>query len=172
MTKPLSKEKLKDTMGRPLTQSLFLEIGYNVQYAVYTLNDEDKEYDGRIYPSLKRLYLECEDPTEYNFAITHLLGWNHWLRLNENKVLKPYFDEWRVEMEVMLRSEAVRAIMDLTTSDNTNFQAAKWLADGQWSKRGAGRPSKADIERETSIRTRIGDELNFDIERMNTIGTS
>lgn len=163
---PLSKDKLKDTMGRPLTQSLFLEIGYNVPYAVYTLNDEDKEYQGNIYPSLKRLFLECEDPTEYVFAKTHLLGWGHWQRLNENKILRPYFDEWRVELEVALRSDAIRSIMDLTVQDTANFQAAKWLADGQWNKRGAGRPSKAEVERETRIRTRIGEELDFDVERM------
>lgn len=166
MTLPLPKDKLKDTMGRPLTQSLFLEMGYNVPYAVYTLNDEDKEYQERIYPSLKRLFLECEDPTEYVFAKTHLLGWGHWQRLNENKMLRPYFDEWRVELEVALRSDAIRSIMDLTVQDTANFQAAKWLADGNWNKRGAGRPSKAEVERETRIRTRIGEELDFDIDRM------
>ncbi|MFM0827351.1 hypothetical protein, partial [Klebsiella oxytoca] len=61
----IDKKLLKDTMGRPLTQGLFLEIGYNTEYAVYTLEDEDKEYKGKTYPALKKLYLACEDPTEY-----------------------------------------------------------------------------------------------------------
>lgn len=164
----IDKAKLIDTMGRPLTQSLFLECGYNVQYAVFTFNDEDKTYDGRIYPSLKKLYLACEDPTEYQFAKKHLLNWSHWKRLNENKMLREHFDEWREELEVIMRSDAIQAIRDMT-ADGTNFQAAKWLADRGWDKRGAGRPSKAEIERENNVQSRIGEYLDADVIRMNGV---
>jgi len=153
-------------MGRPLTQGLFLEIGYNTQYAVFTLDDDDKEYKGVTYPSMKKLYLACEDPTEYQFAKKYLLGWRHWKRLLENTVLRVHFDEWREELEVAMRSEAVLSIVDMTTSDQGNFQAAKWLADRGWDKRGAGRPSKAEIDREKRIESRIGEELGADILRM------
>lgn len=158
----MDKAKLIDTMGRPLTQSLFLECGYNVQYAVFTFNDEDKTYDGRIYPSLKKLYLECEDPTEYQFAKKHLLGWSHWKRLNENKMLREHFDEWREELEVALRSDAIKAIVDMTV-DGTNYQAAKFMADRGWDKRGAGRPSKAEKEREARINDKIGYNYEADV---------
>jgi len=158
----MNKTKLIDTMGRPLTQSLFLECGYNVQYAVFTFNDEDKTYDGRIYPSLKKLYLECEDPTEYQFAKKHLLGWNHWKRLNENKMLREHFDEWREELEVMLRCDAIKSIIDMT-ADGSNYQAAKFMADRGWDKRGAGRPSKAEKEREARISDKIDYEFEADI---------
>lgn len=161
----IDKSKLLDTMGRPLTQSLFLEIGYNTQYAIFTLNDEDKEYEGKTYISLKKLYLNAEDPTEYQFAKKYLLNWQHWQRLNDNRVLRPYFDEWREELEVALRSDAVQAIRDMT-ADGQNFQAAKWLADRGWDKRGAGRPSKQEIERDNRIKDRIGDEIEADILRM------
>lgn len=60
----------------PLTQGLFLEIGYT-KYSVYTLKDEDYEYKGQMFPSLKRIYLEMADAGEYEFATTHLLGWSH-----------------------------------------------------------------------------------------------
>ena len=63
----MDKNSLKSTNGIPLTQSLFLEIGYT-DYAVFTLKDDDYEYKGRVYPSLKRLYLEMEDVGEYEFA--------------------------------------------------------------------------------------------------------
>lgn len=158
----LDKSKLIDTMGRPLTQSLFLECGYNVQYAVFTFNDEDKTYDGRIYPSLKKLYLECEDPTEYQFAKKHLLGWNHWKRLNENQMLRKEFDEWREELEVLIRSDAIQAIRDMT-ADGANYQAAKFLADRGWDKRGAGRPSKAEKDRESRINDKIEHQFDADI---------
>lgn len=160
----VDKKLLKDTMGRPLTQGLFLEIGYNTEYAVYTLDDEDKEYKGKTYPSLKKLYLASEDPTEYKFAKTYLLNWQHWKRLNANKVLKEYFDEWREELEIMLRSESVLNILEMQVEGN--FQAAKWIADRGWEKRGAGRPLKADLEREVRIKERISDALSEDVDRM------
>lgn len=166
MKLPYNKEQLKDSLGRPLTQSLFLEIGYNTEYAIFTFNDEDKEYNGKIYPSLKRLYLEIADPTEYRFAKTCLLGWSHWKRLKENKALRPYFDEWAEELEVMLRSEGIIAAMDMTSSEGGNFQAAKWMADRGWEKRSPGRPSKNETERERRISERINDELTDNVVRM------
>lgn len=71
----MDKELLKDKMGRPLTQSLFLEIGYS-DYAVYSLKDEDYEYQGKVYPSLKKLFLASGDPTGYTTATENLLGGN------------------------------------------------------------------------------------------------
>lgn len=162
----IDKSRLLDTMGRPLTQGLFLEIGYNTQYAVFTLEDEDKTYKDTQYPSLKKLYLQSADPTEYQFAKKYLLGWKHWRRLNDNVILRKHFDDWREELEVAMRSEAILSIIDMTTSDQGNFQAARWLADRGWDKRGVGRPSKKEIEREKRIEDKIGSELTADVLRM------
>lgn len=160
----MDRTKLKDTMGRPLTQGLFLEINYDTKYAVYTLDEEDKTYNGVVYPSLKALFLKIADPTEYKFAKQCLLNWRHWVRLNANKVLREYFDEWREELEVMLRSDAIDGIAELATDGN--FQAAKFLAEKGWDQRPAGRPSKAEKEREMRITDRISDALTEDINRM------
>lgn len=164
----IDKTKLKDTMGRPLTQGLFLEMAYDTRFAIFTFNDDDKEYDGDTYISLKKLYLSCDDPTEYQFAKKYLLGWKHWQRLNDNRALKEHFDEWREEMEIKVRSEAILAIQDMT-AEGANFQAAKWLADRGWDKRAAGRPSKAELDRTKRIDSRINDELIGDIDRMDNI---
>ncbi len=157
----IDKKKLLDNQGKPLTQSLFLEFNYS-EYAVFTFNDEDKQYKGNTYPSLKKLFLECADPTEYKFATTHLLGWSHWQRLNENKALREHFDKWREELEVMLRSEALQDILQMTD----NFQARKWLADRGWEKRGPGRPSKMERDRENNINERIEKDLESIVVRM------
>ena len=152
-----------DSMGRFRTQSLFLELGYSDE-SLYTLKDIDHEWNGKNYPSLKRLYLECADPTEYTFATTHLLGWRHWQRICENKVLARHVEEWRDELEVKLRS---KAILDAVHAAKTgNFQAAKWVADRGWANKGAGRPSKSDVERETKIQSRIDEEYKGDVVRM------
>ncbi len=166
MKLPYEKGQLKDSLGRPLTQSLFLEIGYNTQYAVFTLNDEDKIYNDKVYPSLKKLYLQVADPTEYEFARVCLINWSHWKRLNGNGQLQPYFQEWREELEVLLRSEGVRNLMDLTSSEGGNFQAAKWMAEKGWHKRDPGRPSKREQEREDRINDKIAGELKDNIVRM------
>ena len=161
----INKEKLIDTMGRPLTQSLFLEIGYT-DYAVYTLKEYDYPYKGKHYPSLKKLYLAEEDPTEYSFAEKHLLGWQHWKRLCENKVIAKHIDEWREELELKIRSQAVRDMQMLCASENGNYSAAKFLADRGWEKRAAGRPSKAEKERHLRVEEKIQEEFSADIKRL------
>jgi hypothetical protein len=159
----IDKSKMLDVMGKPLTQSLFLEINYNDQ-AIYTLKDHDHTHNGKQYPSLKRLFLEADDPTEYTFAITHLLGWKHWQRLCENKVLRRHIDEWREELEVKLRSRGV--LQAIKNAEAGGFQSAKWLADRGWDTRGAGRPSKEEVEHEKKVQARINDEYGADILRL------
>jgi len=161
----MDKSKLRDSRGRPLTQSLFLEVGYNTEFAVFTQKDEDYDYKGKVYPSLKKLYLAHEDPTEYDFATTYLLGWEHWQRICRNKVFSKMVESWREELELKLRSQAVRDIVALSAGDK-GFQAAKWIADKGWDKRAAGRPSKEDIERETVMQSKIEQEYSADVVRL------
>lgn len=160
-----TREQMQDAMGKPLTQGLFLEINYG-EAAVYTLKEVDHELNGKHYPSLKRLYLEIADPTEYEFATTCLLGWKHWMRLCDNKALRSHIDEWRDELEIKLRAKAIKYILETSSGPVANFQASKWVADRGWAVRGAGRPSKADVEREKKIQAGITDEYSADIVRL------
>lgn len=159
----INKEMFLDSGGKPLTQSIFLEVGYSDQ-AVYTLKEEDHEYKGKLYPSLKRLYLEMADVTEYEFANTYLLGWRHWKRLCENKLLRKYIDEWREELELKMRAKGVKEA--IRAAEAGGFQAAKWLSDKGWDQRGAGRPSKAEVEREKKFQARVTDEYGADVVRL------
>lgn len=158
-----TKADLVDNAGKPLTQSLFLEITYN-EKAVYSLKEDHWEWEGKTYPSLKRLYLEMEDPTEYEFATKYLLGYKHWKRICENKLLSRHVAEWREELEMRLRSKAVKHMLESASAGN--YQAAKWFADRGWATRGAGRPSKEEIEREKKFQSRIDEEYQGDIIRM------
>ena len=157
------QETMLDSMGKFRTQSLFLELGYGTE-AVFTLKDQDHTHEGKEYLSLKRLYLEFEDPTEYEFATNVLLGWKHWQRMCENKIIRKYIDEWRDELEVKLRS---RAITDaIKEARKGHFQAARWVADRGWATRGAGRPTKAEVEHEKKIQSRLDSEYSGDIVRL------
>ena len=165
MTIEIDRERFKDNVGRPLTQSLFLENGYQLDKAVYTLKDEDYEYKGNTYPSLKRLFLEMEDVTEYEFANKYLLGWKHWQRLNANKLMTKHFEEWREELELRLRAQGIRAIID-QSCDDKGFQAAKYLAEKGWDKKAVGRPSKHDKKREERMEARLEEEFSADVVRL------
>ncbi len=161
-----SRESLLDSMGRPITQSMFLEVGYS-EAAIYTLKDIDWEWNGKTYPSMKRLYILEEDPTEYEFATKYLLGWKHWIRICENKLIRKYIDEWRDELEIKLRSKAVKEM--IKNSSKGKIVASKWLADKGWSQRGAGRPTKAEIETEKKFQANIADEFSGDVARLRAI---
>lgn len=156
------KKRFKDSTGKYLTQSLFLENGYNTEYAIYTLTDTDKEYNGKVYPSLRRLYLECMDPTEYEFANKYLWGWEHWQRITANNLMTEQIEQWREELEVRLRSIAIRSIVK---SSVDSYNAAKWIADGSW-KQKRGRPSRAELAKEKRIRERTAAAVDDDASRI------
>lgn len=156
------RSKFKDSTGKFITQSLFLENGYDTRYAMYTLTDEDKEYEGKIYPSLRRLYLDCMDPTEYSFAIKYLWGWEHWQRIAANGLMTEHIERWREELEVRLRSTAIRSIVMEALG---SYNAAKWVADGQW-KQKRGRPSNAELAKEKRIRERAAAGADEDSARI------
>lgn len=149
-----------------MTQSLFLEIGYKPE-AIYTLKDYHFEYQGRQLPSAKLLYLEMADPTEYQFAETYFLNWAHWQRIASNNVVKKYVDEWRAELEIKLRSRAVR--LTIAHAESGNHSAAKWLAEKGWESRGAGRPTKADVARERQIMAKVDNEYSADVVRLKAV---
>ena len=160
--------KFKDKQERWLTQSLFLELGYS-DFSIYTLKEEDHEYEGKVYPSLKRLYVEFEDTTEYQFANEYLGGWQHWKRLLANRVIRKHIDEWREELEIKLRAVGIRAAVDMALDDTRpSFAAAKWVAEKGWEMK-RGRPSKEEVEREKKFQAAVADEFSDDFERIRSI---
>lgn len=155
----IDKSKYKDEKGRYIVQGLFLEDRYNADMAVFTFDGEDKEYKGKTFYSLKRLYLEHGDPKEYSFARKYLYDWPHWQRLCKNAVIGRHIEQWRDELELDLVSEGVSAIIDLAMNKDS-YQAAKFLAERGWDKEKVGRPSKEDIEGE--LKKRVDAEQEFD----------
>ncbi len=153
-----------DDRGRPYTQSLFLEIGYETEVALYTLKEVPHEFKGKLYPSIKQFYLDMEDPTEYDFANKYFLGWKHWMRICGNKLVRPHIDEWREELELKMKAEVVRAMNK--ASREGNFQASKWMADRSWNTRAPGRPSKSEKEAENKILSADHNDYMQDFERL------
>lgn len=155
------KSRFKNASGGYITQSLFYEYA-KTPLAMYSLKDTDHEVDGVVYPSLRRLYLECNDPTEYVFATKYLWGWDHWQRLLGNQLILDEVLKWRDELEVKLRAEAVKAIIDMT---GDSFAAAKWAADGHWNAK-RGRPSREAADKERTLRERAVRGVESDAQRI------
>lgn len=159
----------KSAQGKWITKSLFYELTFQTPerpHAIYTLADEDIVKKGRVYRSLKKMYLACEDPTEYEFANKHLGGWLHWKAMQETIDLKVPIAEWREEYSVSLRSKGVKKIIDIATGKDPSYQAAKWLADKQWIETKAGRPTKSQINQAAKEKAQVKDRISSDITKL------
>lgn len=161
------KTKFKDDKNRYIVQGLFLEDRYNTDLAVYTHDGEDKTYKGRVYPSLKRLYLEMCDTKEYVFATTYLYDWPHWQRLCNNKLVRSEIDKWRDELSLKLQSEGVLSLVNLAM-EKDSYQAAKYLADRGWDVKEKGRPSQNQIDGHLEKIAKEASEFDKDLDLLNT----
>lgn len=148
--------RFKNSSGVHLLKPIFFEWDDSLhEYSVYTLKDNDHQWNGNTYPSLRRLYVELEDPTEYLFATTYLDGWTHFVKLSRSPWFSVLLEEWRAELSVRLKAKALVQIMAKAKniSDKESFQANKFLLQGSWNeeiKEKVGRPSKEKIKEEAS----------------------
>lgn len=118
----------KNSNGVYLSKSLFLEEAQTDTRAhvCYTLKDEDYQN----LPSLRRLYLEISDPSEYRFAMTHLGGWKHFELLASQDWFLEYLNRWRRELRAKLSSEALVRIHQIASGETpTAFAANKYILE-------------------------------------------
>ncbi len=121
----------KDIMNRWLTTGLFKETAKNQSTVLMTL-DEARER-----------FVELRDVTGYKFATKYLGGYQHWKALQTSK-MATHIAEWEEELEVVLRCEGLERIC--VEAEGGHFQANKLLLDRGWQTRGAGRPSKREVD--------------------------
>lgn len=161
------RSKFKDRMGKYITQGLFLEFEYNPERALYTFKDEDFFYKGQWFPSIRRLYMEVADPTEYEIATTYFWGWEHWKQIVGNTELRHEILKWREELEVKLRSRAAKSML---LASATNGAAAKWVADGKWTPTKQGKPTKQRQALDRKVREAAESEAAEDAKRLGLKG--
>lgn len=170
-------------MNKFRTQSLFLEYVVSKRarpdryFPIWTLRNEDLKiknpanwyysaYEDHIYPSLKKLYIAFADPTEYAFAMEYFGSWEHWKVLQECTWFKPILKEWRKDLEIKLRAEAIATVRD--AAKHGDVQAAKWLhgISTASEKKGRGRPSKEELEGELKRQVSEDKEMLDDLARI------
>ena len=162
------KEQLIGKSGLYLTQSLFLETcNPSIDTPIMTLKDDDVIHKSTTLPSLHRLYMEVSDPEEYELAIYVFNSWEHWVRVTSSKKIMRFVQRYRDELEVKVRSGAVKAMIKTATQDGSKgTSAAKYIAEKGWNKRKAGAPSKLEVQKELKIQTDIDQELEEDLKRI------
>jgi len=157
------REQLIDKMGRFLTQGLFYETRTEGYQAIFTLKDYDYKVGDNVYLSLKRIYLEIADPTEYRFAIEVFGNWKHWLALCSSKAMMEHISTWREELEIKLASQAIKAIIHTASNEGAKGTvAAKYLAERGWESRA----TKAKKGKESSIDDHILNSVKDDLDRL------
>lgn len=157
------------------TRALFYDVlrdifnkEYDISEAMYALTD-DKEIEG--YPSLHRLYLEMEDPTEYDFANKYFENYEHWVMVLESPHVGNLINDWRRELDLRLRAKALNNIKEIAANemDKNHWLANKLLVSQSWIpkdtqkelvKNGRGRPSKEEISR--TARQMAQDEMDIE----------
>ena len=155
----------KDSIGRWRTKSLFYEINeYRVDpETLFTITEADKEINGKKLLSMRKLFVEAEDPTGYVIANEYLGGYAHWEALCKSSI-KGEIEKWKIELEVKLRCLGLKTT--ISAAKNGNFNASKFLAEKGWDKRIAGRPSSEDVARETKVQAKLYSEVENDLARM------
>lgn len=168
------KDLMKDSLGRYRTSSLFIETPVKGNEAFWTMQDQDREVKGKVYPSLKQIYMTYYHIpySEYEFAIDVFGSWDHWDRLSNesNKIIISMITAWRLEMEIKIRANSLKDILRTSgSSDSAGLAAAKYIAERGWEKK-AGRPTKAAIEKETKVQAGINKAINDDASRIGMEG--
>jgi hypothetical protein len=160
--------KFKNAQGRRLLAAMFFETTLaDKSQVLFSLKENDHEG----YPSLYRLYMETADPTEYQFAVSHLDGWAHWQELSACKWFEPYLTAWRSELAVRLESEAQARIRDIAKdSGNPNYYYAnKYLLESTRKPAEAGkrgRPSKGSAQAVETHQRALEREIADDARRL------
>jgi len=167
-------EKVNNPFRNPVsnqryTKGLFFEQTLaDKSTVVYTLKDVDHEG----YPSLYRLYMELDDPTEWEVAQKLVDGWEHWEQLCSCTWFKPFIERWRKELELRMKSRALAKIkQEAKTGSKESFGANKYLLEKGWepkegSRNGRGRPSKDEIRKAAEAIAQTSSQLSEDYKRL------
>lgn len=125
-------------------KQLFIEFNTLPGIALYTLQPHD--YRGCL--SLYRLFMEMSDDSEYTFAKTYFDGWRHWESLCKSHWFRPYIEQWREELALKTKAEAIQTAKRISLAGGKDaLTAAKYVAERGWDKTPArrGRPTKEKV---------------------------
>jgi hypothetical protein len=157
---------LKNAAGSWYLKPIFYEMcGADKSLCLYSLKTEDHKVGKITYPSLRRLYLEMDDESEYLFAEKYFGGWPHWKRLLSCSWFQDYISDIREELAV--RNSAKNLLQIRKKAEEGNLQANRYLLEQAWKpKESVGRPSKARIRAEADKLFHEASDVDLDLSRL------
>lgn len=167
-----------DNQSRYRTRSLFWETRkidredayeplFTIKPRSHTVPSIDKK-GLTTYPSLKEIYMSYDHVPghEYEFAMDVFGSWQHWNVLCLS-TLRDMIQEWRDELAIKLKSEAIRnMIVASKEASAVGVNAAKYLADEGYMPKKVGRVTKEEKLREIKLAAGIRDTLAEDMDRL------
>lgn len=155
--------------GGWLTATLFLERWYLLAESergykpLFSLTGRDG------YINARTTFIELQDPTGYKWSQKYLGSWEHMERLLKAPWFVKEFEEWVVELEMKLKSEAIQKVIEIASQPGPQaYLAAKYIAAHDWKNRahGRGRPSKEELSGELKRAAGILSREQEDAARM------
>lgn len=147
------------------TKSLFDDViaedsPYECVYYLRKEKSDDK------FIALKEVYMELEDTTEFYFATLCFHNYAQWETISQLTWAKDVVAQWRKELALKLRSQAVHAIYEMTlessgTKETSKLAALKWLADTGYINKEADKPKRKPSEKDSPDNL-----IAFDAERL------
>lgn len=157
----------KNTNGVYLGRELFYETAQmeGRPYALYSLKSEDLKVGEKNYPSLRRLYLEEDDPTEFFIAEKYFDGQPHWKKLCAQDWFLVPLSALREELEVKHRAQYLRALReDALKGDKVTSRYLLDRVEKVDSK--VGRPTRQKIQQEAQKLVREDFDIKSDFSRL------
>jgi hypothetical protein len=137
----------------------------NVWATLSLFGDRAGPYKERVrfatFDEARVSFIDQEDPTGFLFSEKYLGGYAHWKALKASS-LGPEIEAWEEELEVKMKCEALQVIKGMAAKQ---FQAAKLLLDRGWEKK-AGRPTKASVDKETRVQSKLKLAYDKDASRI------
>lgn len=115
------------------------------------------------------VFLRYCDPTCYGPALELVGTWKEWNRIvNDWPEFKNHIlASWLEEVEIKLRSTSIVCLATEATSGGKGAgAAARWIAEGRYAPKKAGRPTKAEVTRQAKLEAGVVDEVAEDISRV------
>ncbi len=165
------KPPYKTSINTWFTKQLFWDVWISLpsterifEKPIFTLYDDKPEYI-----SARKTFVEMRDPTGYKWAMTYLGDYAHWQKLMTCVWFKEAYETWILEMNAMLQAESLKTLENLAKSETESIAltASKLLLERPWEKRkGAGRPSKAEVDANIKEAAKKRTAEDDDLERI------
>tara|TARA_R110000822_G_C15229912_1_gene485219 strand:+ start:283 stop:774 length:492 start_codon:yes stop_codon:yes gene_type:complete len=116
---------------------------------LYSLKKRDHKVNGTTYKSLHKIYIEMEDPTEYEFAMSVFGDFSVWENMCNLTWFKHHHHQMQKELVLKLKARTVKGMINDLNEGKASYNAQKYLADAGYldsNNKKRGRPSRDELD--------------------------